>query len=88
LDTFANLQFSPDFFEGYARLRAAERRAVLKALMFLDNDERHPGLQVHPLHGELAGLWAVRASRNLRITFERMPDGKKAIANCSQHYDQ
>ena len=28
-----------------------------------------PGFRLHQLHGELAGHWAVRVSRNWRITF-------------------
>ena len=87
MNTFATLEFSTDFFEAYARLGAEQRRAILKALALLDTDERHPSLRVHPLHGELTGIWAVRASRNLRITFERLANGKKAIASCSQHYE-
>ena len=88
METFATLQFSPEFFDAYARLRAEQRRAIVKALKLLDSDEGHQSLRVHQLHGELAGVWAVRASRNLRITFERLPNGKKAIADCGQHYDR
>ena len=28
-----------------------------------------PGYQLHELKGDLAGLWAIRISRNWRITF-------------------
>jgi proteic killer suppression protein len=28
-----------------------------------------PGFRLHPLHGNLEGHWAVRVSRNWRITF-------------------
>ncbi len=28
-----------------------------------------PGYHLHPLRGDLAGFWAVRVSRNWRITF-------------------
>lgn len=33
-----------------------------------------PGLALHPLTGDRAGFWAVRVSRNWRITF-RFQDG-------------
>ena len=34
-----------------------------------------PGLWAHPLHGDLRGFWAVRASSNWRVMF-RFKDGE------------
>jgi len=65
---------------------ATERRRFVRALQLLDTDERHPSLRVHQLRGEQAGTWSASASDELRITFERLPEGKKRLLVCSRHY--
>jgi hypothetical protein len=75
LETFAGKEFSP-----------GERRAFLQALRLLDGDERHPSLRVHQLRGDREGSWSASASRSLRMTFERRPDGRKRMLTCSRHY--
>jgi hypothetical protein len=75
LETFAGKEFSP-----------GERRAFLQALRLLDRDERHPSLRVHQLRGDREGSWSASASRSLRMTFERRPDGRKRMLTCSRHY--
>ncbi len=77
LATFASRDFSP-----------AERRLFLRALRLLDQDERHPSLRVHQLHGDREGSWSVSASRELRMTFERLPAGGYRMLTCSRHYDR
>jgi hypothetical protein len=77
LATFSSRDFSP-----------AERKSFLKALRLLDHDERHPSLRVHQLHGDREGSWSVSASRELRMTFERLPDGRHRMLTCSRHYDR
>ena len=66
----------------------AERRRFVRALRLLDDDERHPSLRVHQLSGDLAGKWSASASDVLRMTFERLPNGRKRMLNCSRHYDR
>jgi mRNA-degrading endonuclease YafQ of YafQ-DinJ toxin-antitoxin module len=58
----------------------------LKALRLLDQDERHLSLRVHELRGDLAGVWSASASKELRITFERISEGRKRLLTCSHHY--
>ena len=65
---------------------APERRRLVRALQLLDTDERHPSLRVHHLRGDQAGIWSASASDELRITFERLPDGKKRMLTCSRQY--
>lgn len=67
---------------------SADRRAFLKALRLLDQDERHPSLRVHQLRGDREGSWSVSATASLRMTFERLPDGRKRMLTCSGHYDR
>jgi mRNA-degrading endonuclease YafQ of YafQ-DinJ toxin-antitoxin module len=59
----------------------------MKALRLLDRDERHPSLRVHELSGDLTGVWSASASKELRITFERVSNGRKVVLTCSHHYD-
>ena len=33
-------------------------------------DMRYPGSDLHPLHGDLAGSWAVKVSGNWRVIFQ------------------
>ena len=77
LETFASRDFS-----------AADRRHFLKALRLLDQDERHPSLRAHQLRGDREGSWSASASRELRLTFERLPDGQRRMLTCSRHYDR
>ena len=66
----------------------ADRASILKALMLLDRDDRHPSLRVHKLEGDREGAWSASASRVLRITFERLEGGRKRLLTCSKHYDR
>jgi hypothetical protein len=77
LETFASRDFS-----------ASERARFLRALGLLDTNERPPSLRVHELRGPLAGVGSASASDVLRMTFERLPDGTKAMLTCSRHYDR
>jgi mRNA-degrading endonuclease YafQ of YafQ-DinJ toxin-antitoxin module len=78
-DTFLAALNSKDFTRG-------ERKQLMKALLLLDRDERHPSLRVHELRGDLTGTWSASASKELRITFERAPEGGKRLLACSHHY--
>jgi mRNA-degrading endonuclease YafQ of YafQ-DinJ toxin-antitoxin module len=75
METFAGKDFT-----------RSERKQLLKALRLLDHDERHPSLRVHELRGDLAGVWSASASKELRITFERISEGRKRLLTCSHHY--
>ena len=77
LISFANRDFSP-----------TDRKLFLKALRLLDEDERYPSLRVHRLAGDREGSWSVSASKELRMTFERLPGGGRRMLTCSRHYDR
>lgn len=85
---FRTLEFSGTFLETFASkdFTAADRKALLKALRLLDQDERHPSLRVHKLEGDRGGSWSASASGSLRITFDRIESGRKALIACSKHY--
>jgi Txe/YoeB family toxin of Txe-Axe toxin-antitoxin module len=83
---FKTIDFTPEFLQNLVALSNADGKKVVKALSILDSNERHPGLQVHQLKGELEGVWSARASKGLRITFQRGAKGRKTMLTCSQHY--
>lgn len=70
------------------RFTVADHSAILRALVLLDTNQRHPSLRVHKLQGDLAGTWSASASDSLRLLFERAPDGKKRMKECTKHYDR
>lgn len=88
MDTYETLQFTDEFLFSYASrdFSVAERRMFVKAPRLLDTNERHPSLRVHQLQGNQAGRWSASASDSLRITFERLADGRKRLLTCSRHY--
>ena len=87
---YSKLDFTDTFLTTFAGkdFTASERKAFLKALRLLDEDERHPSLRVHQLKGDRRGSWSASASEVLRLTFERLPDGRKRLLTCSKHYDR
>jgi mRNA-degrading endonuclease YafQ of YafQ-DinJ toxin-antitoxin module len=84
---YQTLEFTEVFLEDLVsqNFSAADRRRFIHALRLLDVEERHPSLRVHELQGPLAGVWSVSASDQLRMTFERLPHGRKLLLTCSRH---
>lgn len=87
---YASIEFTETFLEAFASrdVTTAERRLFLKALRLVDRDERHPSLRVHQLRGDREGSRSASASRELRMTFERLDDGRRRMLTCSRHYDR
>lgn len=85
---YRSLDFTETFLTTFASrdFSSAERRLILKALRLLDENERHPSLRVHQLHGDREGSWSASASAELRVTFERHDGGRKRLLTCSHHY--
>ena len=86
---YRSLEFTETFLDSYASrdFSPADRSVIKKALRLLDENERHPSLRVHELRGQLAGIWSASASEVLRLTFERVPGGRKRLLTCSRHHD-
>jgi len=87
---YRTLDFTDTFLQTFATrdFTASDRSAILKALRLLDENDRHPSLRVHELKGDRAGSWSASASGFLRLTFERLPDGRKRLLTCSKRYDR
>jgi mRNA-degrading endonuclease YafQ of YafQ-DinJ toxin-antitoxin module len=87
-DAYQTLSFTETFLQTFISkdFTGNERKRLLKALRLLEENERHPSLRVHELRGDLTGVWSASASKELRICFERIPDGRKRLLTCSHHY--
>lgn len=86
--TYRTLDFKSEFLEQLVArdFTERERRRFVRALALLDENERHPSLRVHQLAGDMAGTWSASASDELRVTFERLPNGRKLMVACTRHY--
>ena len=87
---YTGLEFTREFVESLASadFSQSDRDRFVWALRLLDADERHPSLRVHALRGRLEGQWSASVSDQLRLTFERLPGGRKRLLTCSRHYDR
>ena len=88
--TLRTIQFTLRFLDDLtgSDFTTAERRRILRALVLLDSNERHPSLRVHELQGSLKGTWSASASDQLRIHFERIEGGRKRLLRCIRHYQR
>ena len=81
--TFRHKGLERFFTDSLARgIPAAHRVRIERMLDRLDasirpGDMNVPGWQLHPLHGDRKGRWAVSVSGNLRLTFGF--DGEDAV---------
>ncbi len=83
---YRSVVITTEFLASLTTLAPTDQRRILRALVLLDEDEGHASLRVHQLTGGLAGKWSASASRSLRITFVRLPGGRKQLADASHHY--
>ena len=86
MPTLDSLTFSTDFLDSLRGLSSADQGRIFRALALLDENERHPSLNVHELKGQQVGLWTAYATRSLRIVFRRIDTGRKELLSASQHY--
>jgi hypothetical protein len=87
---YQGIDFTETFLASFASrdFTDSERRLFPKALRLLDEDERHPSLRVHQLRGDREGSWTASASQELRMTFQRLPGGRRRMLTASRHYDR
>ncbi len=82
----SNLEFTTEFLATFQRLSPTDQGRVSRALELLDQNERHPSLNIHQLKGQQAGVWTAYATKSLRITFERLEGNRKRLVGASHHY--
>ncbi len=82
------LVFTTEFLQSLlvGKWSEKERKRFDAALALLDTNEKHPSLRMHQLKRDMRGQWSASASHDLRITFERLDDGRKRLLECSRHY--
>jgi len=71
-------------------IQPAHRKRLRLQLAALDTATRIedmdiPGFRLHPLKGELSGLWSISVSGNWRITFE-FRDGNAYVVNYEDYH--
>jgi hypothetical protein len=76
---YGTLVFTDEFLDSFIALSSADQRRIRRALRQLDIDEKTPSLHIHQLQGQQAGLWTAYASKSLRVTFVRLPGGRKRV---------
>lgn len=64
--------------------RLEERLQALHTAIVID-DMDLPGWRLHPLKGNLAGLWAVNVSGNWRVVFQ-FKDGHAYVVNYEDYH--
>lgn len=79
------LRYSNQFKEKYQKLSPDLRSKVDKALRYLDEDFRHPGLHSHPVQG-YPGVFEAYVDQKYCLTYEREGNILK-IRNVDNHDD-
>ncbi len=81
-----------NFFEtgSVAGINPAHRQIIRMRLVALDtavtiDDMDLPGFRLHPLKGDKQGLWAIKVSKDWRITF-KFVDGNAHIVNYEDYH--
>ena len=87
-ESLSSLEFTTTFIEHLfdKTFSQADRRRILRSLRMLQANEKHPSLRTHQLHGELQGIWSASVTDEIRITFRRLPGGRKVLLSCTRHY--
>ena len=86
ITSFAHKGLEDFFYDGSKRgIRPRHARKLADILDRLDaahhvEDMRYPGSDLHSLHGDLAGYWAVKVSGNWRVIF-RFAEGQASHVN-------
>ena len=75
--------FSERFVRAYDRLPEEIQKKVKKALRLLDDDPRHPSLQVHPIQRH-PGVYEARVDLKYRLSFE-FSGQDKIVRNVDNH---
>ena len=81
---FKSLDATETFVESYSSptMSAPDRSLIMQALQGLDRKEHVPAMQVHQLVADPFDAWVASAGRALRITFERLDEGRDRLLTC------
>lgn len=70
------------FVEEFLQLTPQEKKQVIKTLRFLENNPRHPSLQIHRIKG--TALWEAYANKDIRVIYEQTGDTLLLLV-CGHH---
>ncbi len=75
--------YAPEFDRRYTRKSARQRRSVERVLERVEADANHPSLRLEQID-ERDGIWSVRGSLSVRLTFEFVgPETIYFRSNCT-----
>ena len=80
-----NVEFTARFLRALDELPPREQAAVLRAVDRAQENRRHPSLQTKRIQGT-SGIWEMRASRDLRLTFT-LGEDRLTFRMCGHHDD-
>lgn len=63
--------YSTRFKKSYRKLSAGMQEKVLERLALLAQDEYHPVLRTHPLHGAYSGYRSINVTGDVRLVYVR-----------------
>lgn len=66
------IEITESFKKANENLPEHLKKKVIKALEFLAQDPRYPGLQTKPIQGA-KGIYEARVDQTYRMTYERLP---------------
>ena len=79
------VEFTRRFIRAYEQLPPEEQQAILEAVDRVQSDRDHPSLRTKTIPGRL-DIWEVRASRDLRLTYQFAPD--HLVFRVCGHHDE
>ena len=53
----------------YAKFDRDIFELIRKQIKLFENNENHPSLRVHKLHGELEGYWSLSINKSVRVIY-------------------
>jgi hypothetical protein len=79
----AKVIISPRFKKRFEKKTVAQRAAIAKCLAMLEANERHPGLNAHPIRGH-KGVWEAYVNSGDRVSYTREDSGRLVLRmNCN-----
>lgn len=68
----------------YAKFDRDIFELIRKQIKLFENNENHPSLRVHKLHGEFEGYWSLSINRSIRIIYY-IENGMVYLVNIGTH---
>lgn len=69
------IYYTSDFRKFYKKLPQNIQDTLDRKDKLFRNNQFHPSLKTHKLHGPLDGLWSFWVTKNYRVLFEFVKDG-------------